>query len=170
MIAAFSTRHAEHWLALMRRKLGLLRDHPGDLELIQSLLDNMRANHADFTNTFHALNEAASNPGADVRVRRGFTDGAAFDAWAVAWRIRLNSDGQSPDKRALSMQDANPAYIPRNHRVEQAISAAVGQGNFAPFNELLEVLERPYDERDAFAAYALPPGPGERVLQTFCGT
>ena len=112
----------------MRRKLGILSDHPEDLELIQSLLDTMRANHADFTNTFHALNEAASNPGADVRVCRGFTDGAAFDAWAAAWRSRLNSEGRSSDERARSMRGANPAYIPRNHRVEQIISAAVGQG------------------------------------------
>ena len=170
VIAAFSTRHAEHWLALMRRKLGLLRDHPGDLELIQSLLDNMRANHADFTNTFHALNEAALNPGADVRVRGGFTDGAAFDAWAVTWRSRLNAENQSSNERAQSMRSANPAYIPRNHRVEQVIRAAVDHGDFAPFGELLEVLEQPYEERDAFTAYALPPEPGERVLQTFCGT
>ena len=170
VIAAFSTRHAEHWLALMRRKLGLLRDHPGDLELIQSLLDNMRANHADFTNTFHALNEAALNPGADVCVRGGFTDGAAFDAWAVTWRSRLNAENQSSNERAQSMRSANPAYIPRNHRVEQVIRAAVDHGDFAPFGELLEVLEQPYEERDAFTAYALPPEPGERVLQTFCGT
>ena len=170
VIAAFMTRYAEHWLALMRRKLGLINEQAGDRDLVQSLLDIMHAHQADFTNTFRALNEAASQPAADARVRSLFTDGSAIDAWAAAWRSRLNFESQSSDERARSMRHANPAYIPRNHRVEQAISAAVGHGDLALFNKLLEVLERPYHEREAFAAYALPPAPGERVLQTFCGT
>ena len=170
VIAAFSTRHADHWFSGMRLKLGLLREQAGDSELIQSLLEVMHANQADFTNTFRALNDAASSPAADARARRLFTDGAAFDAWAVTWRSRLNTEDQSSNERAQSMRGANPAFIPRNHRVEQVIRAAVDHGDFTPFGELLEALERPYEERDAFTAYALPPEPGERVLQTFCGT
>ena len=170
VIAAFLPRHAEHWLADMRRKLGLISDQLGDVELIQSLLSVMHANHADYTNAFRALNVAASSPAADAIVRRLFADPAAYDAWAVTWRSRLNSDGQLPEQRAQSMRNVNPAYIPRNHRIEQVIRAAVDHDNFTPFNELLEVLEQPYEERDAFAAYSLPPAPSERVLQTFCGT
>ena len=170
VVGSFPTRYAGHWLTGMRRKLGLLGEQAGDLKLVQSLLDTMHANQADFTNTFRALSEAAARPAADARVRRLFTQPEAFDAWAVAWRSRLNSDGQSPERRARSMLEANPAFIPHNHRVEKLIRAAVDHGDFAPFHELLEVVERPRDEREAFAAYALPPAPGERVLQTFCGT
>ena len=68
------------------------------------------------------------------------------------------------------MRQANPAYIPRNHRVEQMIAAAVEHRDFAPFEELSRVLSAPYVERAEFAAYRNPPQPNERVLQTFCGT
>ena len=169
-IDAFSTRYAEHWLAGLRRKLGLLSAQARDLELAQSLLEIMHAGQADFTLTFHALNAAASSHGTDARARALFTNPAAFDAWAVEWRSRLNAESQATEPRAQSMRNANPAYIPRNHRVEQVIRAAVDHGDYAPFNALLEVLERPCDERQAGAAYALPPAAGERVLQTFCGT
>lgn len=170
VIAAFPARHAAHWLALMRRKLGLLGEQPGDLQLVESLLELMRASRADYTNTFRALNEAAADAGAMTRVRASFSDAAAFDAWAMAWKSRLDSEGESGVQRARCMREANPAYIPRNHRVEQVIRAAVDRADFAPFSALLEVLERPFDERPEHAGYALPPGPGERVLQTFCGT
>jgi serine/tyrosine/threonine adenylyltransferase len=170
VITAFPAGHAGHWLALMRRKLGLLGEQAGDLQLVQSLLELMHANRTDYTNSFRALNEAAADAGAATRMRALFGDGEAFDVWAAAWRSRLDSEKDPGPQRARSMREANPAYIPRNHRVEQAIRAAVDRADFAPFNALLEVLERPFDERPDYAAYALPPGPGERVLQTFCGT
>jgi uncharacterized protein YdiU (UPF0061 family) len=68
------------------------------------------------------------------------------------------------------MRRANPAYIPRNHRIEQMITAAVEEGDFAPFEQLSTVLSQPYQEQAASARYAAAPQPGERVLQTFCGT
>ena len=68
------------------------------------------------------------------------------------------------------MRAVNPAFIPRNHRVEAVIEAAVNRDDFAPFEELLAVLSKPYEDQPAFAAYAEPPEPHERVLQTFCGT
>jgi uncharacterized protein YdiU (UPF0061 family) len=72
--------------------------------------------------------------------------------------------------RTESMRLANPAYIPRNHRIEQTITAAVEQGDFAPFEQLSTVLSQPYQEQAAFVHYAAAPQPDERVLQTFCGT
>jgi uncharacterized protein YdiU (UPF0061 family) len=68
------------------------------------------------------------------------------------------------------MRAVNPAFIPRNHRIEQVITAAVQGDDFSPFAELLTLLSRPYEEQPRFEAYAQPPQPGERVLQTFCGT
>jgi uncharacterized protein YdiU (UPF0061 family) len=68
------------------------------------------------------------------------------------------------------MRKVNSAIIPRNHRVEQALAAAVEHGDFAPFETLLQVLSRPYEDRPEAAPYAAPPEPSERVFQTFCGT
>jgi serine/tyrosine/threonine adenylyltransferase len=68
------------------------------------------------------------------------------------------------------MRRVNPAYIPRNHRVEAVIRAAEDHDDFAPFEELLSVLDRPFEDRPEFARYAEPPRGHERVLQTFCGT
>jgi uncharacterized protein YdiU (UPF0061 family) len=100
-------------------------------------------------------------------VRAQFLDPAAYDSWAVRWRQRLSGD---PAARRAAMQAVNPAYIPRNHRVEAAIAAAIADGDFQPFEELLVVLSRPFEERPEFAAYAEPPLEDERVLRTFCGT
>jgi len=68
------------------------------------------------------------------------------------------------------MRSVNPAYIPRNHIVEQVIQAAVGAENFGPFEEFLDVLSRPYEDQPGRERYTLPPAPEERVMQTFCGT
>ena len=75
-----------------------------------------------------------------------------------------------PPQRQTAMRSVNPAFIPRNHRVEAMIEAAVNRDDFAPFEELLTVLSKPYEDQPAFAAYAEPPEPHQRVLQTFCGT
>ena len=68
------------------------------------------------------------------------------------------------------MRQANPAFIPRNHRVEEAIEAAVRRDDFAPFERLADVLARPYDDQPEHADLAVPPGPEQRVYRTFCGT
>ena len=68
------------------------------------------------------------------------------------------------------MRRVNPAFIPRNHRVEQIIGAAIERADLAPFEELLKVLSQPYQEQPGFETYAAPPRPEERVLRTFCGT
>ena len=81
----------------------------------------------------------------------------------------MREEGAARD-RARAMRRVNPAFIPRNHRVEQAIEAAIERQDFAPFAELLKVLSRPYEEQRGFESYAAPPEEHERVLQTFCGT
>ena len=75
-----------------------------------------------------------------------------------------------PDARIASMRAVNPAYIPRNHLVEAALDAAVTRQDFVPFEQLLEVVSRPFEERWGCERYAAPPAPEERVQQTFCGT
>lgn len=167
-VSSFGPSFRGKWLAGMRLKLGLASGEEGDLELAQGLLDAMHRHHADFSLTFRALCDAAA--GADAAVRGQFDDAAAFDAWSTAWRARLLRDPQSTADRAAAMRRANPAYIPRNHRIEQVIEAAVERADFAPFHEMLEVLGRPFEEQPGMARYAAAPLAQERVLRTFCGT
>ena len=102
--------------------------------------------------------------------RAQFTDPAAFTEWAVRWRQRIADEPQSPAERHAAMRAVNPAFIPRNHRVEAVIQAAVNNDDYAPFEELLTVLAKPFEDQPEFAAYADPPQPEQRVMQTFCGT
>jgi len=150
------------------RKIGL-SDAPANLDIAQQLLEAMAANEADYTLTFRRLSDAVENPGADVAVRALFTEPTAYDAWSLKWREQLAQDGTVSAERATAMRAANPLFIPRNHRIEQVISAAL-DGNFAPFQTLLAVLARPFDDQPEFANYANPPLPEEIVQQTFCGT
>jgi uncharacterized protein YdiU (UPF0061 family) len=147
-----------------------VEERSGDLELAHDLLGRMAANAADFTLTFHYLAETAVNVAADDTVRRLFKDPLAFDSWAVKWRERLSVEGGTSAQRCEAMRRVNPKYIPRNHRVEQAINAAVQRTDWAPFERLLAVLAAPFDEQPENAIYALPPSPEEVVQQTFCGT
>src|SRR5205085_1543653 len=143
----------------LRRKLGLLQTQEGDLSLAQGLLDCMAQNKADFTLTFRGLCEAAASPEADAGVRKLFSDPTAYDTWAETWRRRLADDGAvTVQERTLVMLAANPSVIPRNHLVEEAILAAVTDSDFAPFEELIAVLARPYEDVPATKArYAIPP-------------
>jgi uncharacterized protein YdiU (UPF0061 family) len=169
-IAAFALRFQEHWLTGMRSKLGLSSSENGDLDLAQALLRAMHDNATDFTLTFRRLCDAAADEKADANVRTLFANPAAYDAWAARWRSRLATETLEPNARAQAMRTINPAFIPRNHRVERALNAALEYGDFAPFAEMLTVLSRPYEDRAAFADYANAPRADERVFRTFCGT
>jgi serine/tyrosine/threonine adenylyltransferase len=154
----------------LRRKLGLLTEHEDDAELGRDLLEAMSANDADFTLTFRRLSDAASGEEDGAGVRSLFANPSAYDQWEPRWRRRLEQEPTEATTRRAAMLAANPAFIPRNHRVEAVIRAAVDEGDFAPFHELVEVLSNPFEAQPAFARYADPPAAQERVLQTFCGT
>ena len=169
-LAAFAPQFEIAHSAGLRRKLGLFTERAGDEALAQDLLDRMAANRADFTLTFRRLSAAAAGPEGDEGVRALFADPAAYDSWAVGWRGRLQEEFISGQERAAAMRMASPAFIPRNHRVEAALSAAAEQQDFQPFEELLDVVSRPYEDRPELEAYATPALPEQCVLQTFCGT
>ena len=170
IVRAFFRRYERHWTDRLRAKLGLTTAEPDDDALIHGLLDAMQRWGADFTLTFRRLCDAASDPKADRAVRDLFADPPAYDAWANRWRARLARDGQTPGERSKRMRQVNPAVIPRNHRVEQALNAAVARGDLGPFEEILHVLQRPYEDHPGLMSYAEPPKDDERVLRTFCGT
>jgi serine/tyrosine/threonine adenylyltransferase len=169
-LSVFGTRFKEAWLDGLRRKLGLSLRRDDDQALAEDILQIMQRNQADFTLTFRALCDAAADISADAQLRQLFSDGREYDAWALRWRARLALEDQQPAARAAAMRLVNPAYIPRNHRIEQAIVAAVERQDFSPFEELSNVLSQPYVARPAFERYADAPLSNERVLQTFCGT
>jgi uncharacterized protein YdiU (UPF0061 family) len=170
-LGAFAGRFAAAYAIGMRRKLGFIQERPDDLDLVRDLLDRMASNAADFTLTFRRLSDAAGSPDGDTDVRSLFTDPTAYDTWASRWRRRLAEDGETTgEQRAAAMRAVNPAFIPRNHRVEEALSAAVQDDDFTAFETLLVVLSRPYHDQPTHRSYAAPPRPDQVVRQTFCGT
>jgi serine/tyrosine/threonine adenylyltransferase len=169
-LEAFAPAFDRAYQGGLRRKLGLATEREGDAALAEDLLQAMAANGADFTLTFRRLSEAAAGEEADAAVRSLFSDPAAYDAWAPRWRQRLREEPGDPAARRQSMLSVNPAFIPRNHRIEAVIRAAVDRDDFAPLEELLTVLAKPYDSQPPFVRYMEPPAAQERVLQTFCGT
>src|SRR4249919_3830301 len=166
ILAEFAEKFATAYQAGLRQKTGLLTERDGDEALVQDLLDAMARNQADFTLTFRGLSDAALDATSDQRVRQLFTDPTAYDEWAVRWRKRIGDEPQAPATRAIAMRAVNPAFIPRNHRIEAIIEAAVARDDFAPFEALLAVLSSPYEDQPALSAYAQPPEPHQRVLQT----
>jgi uncharacterized protein YdiU (UPF0061 family) len=154
----------------LRSKLGLFTARDEDRMLAQDLLDAMAKNHADFTLTFRRLSDAVPGPDHDGEIRQLFTDPTAYDDWASRWRHRIGEEPQDPAVRQSAMRAVNPAFVPRNHRVEAVIDAAVNRDDFAPFEELVTVLSKPYEDQLELASYAEAPEPHQCVLQTFCGT
>jgi serine/tyrosine/threonine adenylyltransferase len=168
-LAAYPQRVTDAYEAGLLRKIGLRTKRDGDVALAQDLLTTMASNRADFTLTFRRLCDAA-DPAVDDGLRGLGADPTAFDEWERQWRRRLEHEPMDPAERRTRMRRENPAFIPRNHRVEAVIRAAVDDADFGPFAELLDVLSRPFDDQPAFDHYAQPPQEHERVCQTFCGT
>lgn len=145
------------WLGRFRAKLGLMEAHEGDMGLIGDLLGRMAAEQADFTNTFRALGTE--------RARDQFADPTAYDPWAEKWAARTGPDPVLQQR----LHRANPAFIARNHRIEELIGAAL-QGDYEPFRRLNNVLAQPYDDQPDHNDLSRPPKQDEVVQATFCGT
>jgi uncharacterized protein YdiU (UPF0061 family) len=157
-------------LTRMRRKIGLASGQEGDVELISALFATMQAAGADFTLTFRRLARSAAEPADDASLLELFAPSSGIEDWLRRWRERLGTESQNVAERAANMRRVNPAFIPRNHRVEAVLEAASTQGDFGPFHRLLAILEHPYDDQPGREEYEQPPAPGERVHRTFCGT
>ncbi|MBY6200607.1 YdiU family protein [Maritalea mobilis] len=164
MVNGFSERFDTAWHAVLRAKLGLAKGEADDLPLAFDLLELMAKQEADFTITFRTL----SGPTPEA-MAQGFRAPDAVKPWLDRWRARLSRETRPEEARIAAMQATNPGLIPRNHRVEQAISAAL-QGDLAPFHRLTSALSTPFTPSEAEADLALPPSEIERVTRTFCGT
>jgi len=158
------------FLAGLRRKIGLSTAADGDAELARNLLTSMERSHADFTLTFRRLTLMVENPDRQTHLSELFSPDSDIESWLRLWRDRLARDPLTQPERVAMMRGANPAFIPRNHRVDLALKAAE-RGDYEPFRKLLGILQHPCDDQpDVEAEYGQPPQQSERVLQTFCGT
>ena len=166
----FATRFAAKYVRVLRAKLGLLTERDDDRVLAEDLLARLAEHGVDYTVFFRRLCAAAADPAADAELVVLFGEPDAYRSWAESWRRRLAAEPLAPAARAAAMRRANPAFIPRNHRVEEALTAAADRADFAPFEALVSALSSPYDDQPAFAHLAEPPQPQDRVRETFCGT
>jgi serine/tyrosine/threonine adenylyltransferase len=159
--------YESYWLTGMRAKIGLSTEDILDQELINDLLKLMEAENADFTLVFRRLSQSLR--GDSDAVRNLFKEPDAFNPWAERWQKRLELEDVTRETVALAMDRVNPIYIPRNHKVEEALSAAVNQ-DMTPFSKLLDVVIHPYDEIAGNETYAEPAPTTNRPYKTFCGT
>ena len=167
-IESFHEQFERHWSEGIAQKLGISKYVLDDRRLIDDLLELMQRGRADYTLSFRYLS------GCDQQSRAAFvelfSEREGLEPWLAAWRKRLEEDERPLQEVARSMRAVNPLFIPRNHRVEQAINAAVVDGDFSQARRLNEVLKKPFVDQPENHELAIPPKPEERVTQTFCGT
>lgn len=152
-----------NWLSGMRAKLGMFNEEPGDRSFMEKLLDIMHKYGADYTNTFLALTF-------DKFEDTALFKSAEFSEWYDLWQARLGRQEESKDLSHQLMKDSNPALIPRNHRVEEALEAAVEQGDYSIIKRFLDALSNPYAHSPEQVVYSELPEPSARPYRTFCGT
>ena len=169
VIRDFVSGYEAAWLRRFRAKIGLRAEQTGDQQLIEDLLALMARQSVDFTLLFGSLHDALLSP-AQAMTCELFQDAAEWQGWASRWRQRLLREQQSPEQVAVLLQRTNPAVIPRNHRIEQAIEAATERQDFADFHRLNRILASPFQVTDEDLQWMAPPDPSERVCKTFCGT
>lgn len=162
LVNDFPTLYRQKWLDMMRQKLGLEGDQPEDASLVTELLDWMQVQHADYTNTFRFLSQK------DQHYDRVYED-CDFVRWHEKWMLRLQKNTRTPEDSRSLMTSVNPAIIPRNHMVEQALEVA-NTGDTTQVHTLLDTLSAPYEPRTRPQEYLSPPGSSEHEYQTFCGT
>lgn len=162
-IAQFSELYHHHWLQGMRAKLGLLDEEAEDEALIKELLELMEKHSADYTNTFLAL----TFDRLEGTALFGTTE---FAEWNERWQARLDSQGEEKEVSRQLMRTNNPAVIPRNHRVEEALEQAENHGDLSVMEKLLAVLSDPFAHSPEQAEYAELPAQCNTSYQTFCGT
>ncbi|RXZ79377.1 YdiU family protein [Paenibacillaceae bacterium] len=162
-IGGYSDLFYGNWIKGMRAKLGLYDEESEDEALIHDLLVIMKEAGADYTNTFRALTMGRLEPAA-------LQASAEFAPWHERWQARLGRQQESADAARQLMQRSNPAVIPRNYRVEEALAAAVERSDYSVMERLLQALSSPYAYSEAQEEYAAPPEANSSPYQTFCGT
>jgi serine/tyrosine/threonine adenylyltransferase len=162
-ISDFTEVYHHNWLTRMRAKLGILNEERQDESLIEGLLNMMHKYRSDFTNTFRALTF-------DKLEDTTLFKSTEFSEWHRQWQARLGTQQESKATSYELMTKSNPVVIPRNHRVEEALEAAVQLGDYSKMERLLDVLKSPYVHSPEQEEYSKLPELSTRPYQTFCGT
>jgi len=167
VLQSFSGRYHEYWSRGMAAKLGLANRHEEDYALTDDLLALLHAQSVDFTSCFRALSSCVLGNAAPARSL--FAEPSAFDTWTERWQARLASQPAVPQSLAQAMDQVNPVYVPRNHKVEEALAAATA-GDMNPCQALLAAVSQPFAERPGLEAFAAPAPSSFGPYRTFCGT
>jgi len=162
-VLEFPELYHRNWLKGMRAKLGIFNEEPDDEALIENLLSIMQKYRADYTNTFRALTF-------NKLQYEALFNSPEFANWQKQWQDRLGRQQQSKDSAYELMRSSNPAVIPRNHRVEEALKAATEQKDYCVMEKLLNVLSNPYAHSPEQEDYTTLPQPSDTPYRTFCGT
>lgn len=162
-ISSFPEKFNVYWLQGMRAKLGLFTEEAEDEALITDLLNLMQEQEADYTNTFRAITFNKLD-------KTGLFTDNRFASWQERWQERLGKQNESQEDSRQLMRDNNPAVIPRNHHVEEALEAAEKNGDYSVMNKLLDVLADPYAHTREQEDYTAPPAPTLVPYRTYCGT
>lgn len=159
----FSKLYDQYYLAGMGAKLGFLKQENEDKDLVRNLLQLMAQYQADYTNTFLELTWDKQN-------EHDLTRSPDFIAWKGRWQTRLQKNAEPWIVTQERMKQNNPAIIPRNYRVENVLKSAMEKEDYAPFEEFLTLLKKPFDHSEKQAQYNKPPMPSNIPYRTFCGT
>lgn len=154
-----------HYAELMRARLGLQEQHQNDKELCDGLLQLMQQDRVDYTILFRALSEVDG-----AHVRDQFLQREAFDQWQHQYRQRLFSEGGDAESRSVRMKQVNPRYILRNYMAEFAIQRATEEGDFSEVEQLLKLLQHPFDEQPENSAYAGYPPAWAQQIEVSCSS
>ncbi|MFT5463800.1 MAG: hypothetical protein ACI8QS_002689 [Planctomycetota bacterium] len=167
VLEEFPRRYEGYWLEVMRAKLGLARPEPDDRQLIDELHSLMASQQMDFTGLFRSLSAVTRG---DRKALYDLVEQTGdLDKWLARWLTRQASEDVDPQERAAAMDRVNPLYVPRNHKVEEALEAAVA-GNFTPFETLLQLLIKPHTKIDGRDDFTQPAPSGFGPYMTYCGT
>ena len=156
VIDKFDRQYEEKWFGMMKNKLGLIGDDKNDKVLIFELLECMKEQGLDYTNTFCFL------MGQEIDNKKDYQNDK-FNNWKIKWQKRLTKDSEK------LMKHNNPKIIPRNHNVESVLKSAE-DNDLSPFNDLLKALKSPYTDSKVLSKYQSPPPKTDEKYQTFCGT
>ena len=162
VLEEFPEKYKKRWLEMMKKKLGIVGDDPGDEELIINLLAWMHQNKADYTNTFcYLMNK--------YKQKNEIYNEKIFILWKKKWEDRIKLNNNSKEKSLIIMNKVNPLIIPRNHLVEEALNHSIETNDFKKIHELIQVLQNPYDINSLTFDYQLAPSL-EKNFVTYCGT
>lgn len=168
VLHGFTGQNEAEFLRLMAAKIGVITVSTADEPLIKDLLSLMSAKGADFSQTFRLLSQSVSNSNSGAALL--FTNSELWQSWALRWQARLTQQGIAPAAVQLQMDQTNPALIPRNHLIAEAIRQASEQADLSLFNRLHQALATPFTLPPDNANFALQPEPQQQIKNTFCGT